>query len=146
LQPYLSDGHGDQKWTSSVTHGGKNWDTKSGHPRTVPLTQRVGGSAPFTGLRYRDVRKIWDQARDHLGFADDPQWVIHMLRHTCASRLVQGGAQIQYVKEWLGHATISITMRCAHLSPTSLDKLMAILDAQPEEKPRALAVVKENKA
>jgi len=27
----------NQKWTSSVTHGGKNCDTKSGHPRTVPL-------------------------------------------------------------------------------------------------------------
>jgi hypothetical protein len=47
--------------------------------------------------------------------------------------------------KWLGHATISITMRYAHLAPKSLDKLTAILDQQPEEKPRTLAVVKEQK-
>ena len=41
--------------------------------------------------------------------------------------------------------SISITMRYAHLAPKSLDKLTAILDQQPEEKPRTLPVVKEQK-
>jgi integrase len=42
----------------------------------------------------------------------------HDLRHTFASRLVMNGKDIRTVQELMGHRTIQITMRYAHLAPT----------------------------
>ena len=44
----------------------------------------------------------------------------HILRHTCASRLVRGGVDIRRVQMWLGHQTLQMTMRYAHLSPQAM--------------------------
>jgi integrase len=125
-------------------------DTKNSTTRSVPLTKRVekialtrlglvGRSRPFD-LNYTQVRDMWERMREHLTIKDK-DFVIHMLRHTCASRLVQRGASIQYVKEWLGHKTLAMTMRYAHLAPTSLDSMVSLLEQQPVEKPRHLGVV-----
>ena len=51
---------------------------------------------------------------------DDPQFVVHMLRHTCASRLVQRGVPLAVVQKWMGHSNIQTTLRYAHLAPESL--------------------------
>jgi site-specific recombinase XerD len=52
------------------------------------------------------------------------------LRHAHASWLLAGGADIQIVKERLGHATIATTERYLHTLPdadeTALDALNAI--------------------
>jgi hypothetical protein len=56
-----------------------------------------------------------------------PDVSLHTMRHTCASRLVQGGMDLYRVMTWLGHSSINVTQRYAHLAPTSLDAGAAIL-------------------
>jgi hypothetical protein len=42
----------------------------------------------------------------------------HTLQHTFASRLVMAGVDLKTVQELMGHKTIAMTARYAHLAPT----------------------------
>ncbi len=52
----------------------------------------------------------------------------HVLRHSFASQLVMKGVPLKVVQELLGHATIDMTMRYAHLAPESRIEAVALLD------------------
>jgi site-specific recombinase XerD len=55
-----------------------------------------------------------------VGLKDGLEFIIHPLRHTCASRLVNRGVDLYVVKKRLGHSSIQITERYAHLTPHKL--------------------------
>lgn len=93
--------------------------TKSGRPRTIPLHPRalaIAKRLPFA-ITPAVLRKQWDRARERCAL-QHVHW--HDLRHTFASWLVQAGVSLQEVKELLGHASIKMTERYAHLAPDNL--------------------------
>ncbi|MFN2310272.1 MAG: tyrosine-type recombinase/integrase [Gammaproteobacteria bacterium] len=110
-----------------LTIAGEN--AKSGHTRRIPLKDRTDG----TGLAFRgrsdgpldNVKKSWAGVLQSAGITEF-RW--HDLRHHFASRLVMAGADIYVVKDLLGHSTIAITEKYAHLAPEHKQAAVALLD------------------
>lgn len=105
--------------------------TKTDKARAVPVTERVMSilktrmenvsmNGRFFDMTFHQLRKQWWDLKTAMGLEDDPQFCVHMLRHTCASRMVQRGVPLAVVQAWMGHSSITTTMRYAHLAPSNL--------------------------
>ena len=66
------------------------------------------------GQQLKSPRDWFDDAVEDAGI-EDFTW--HCLRHTFASRLVMAGVDLRTEQELLGHRTITMTVRYAHLAP-----------------------------
>ena len=104
-------------------------DSKNGESRHVPADAtlfalfRAYPHRPSTDLVFSsssgghivDVRTGFQNACKRAGLTD---LHFHDLRHTFASQFVMAGGDLYILKEILGHKSITMTQRYAHLSPT----------------------------
>ncbi|MCF4098595.1 tyrosine-type recombinase/integrase [Maritalea mediterranea] len=110
----------------------KFMDTKNGSNRLVPLigpakegwdivAKHTEFEYPFKVIPRDTFRDHWNRMRHHMGAGDDPDFVPHMLRHTCCTRMVRKNVNLPKVMKWMGHKSIQTTMRYTNLVANDLD-------------------------
>jgi integrase len=109
--------------------------TKSGRRREVPLNARADAVLARRGRRRRGessnsarwatYRTAWDRACEK---AKLTYVRFHDTRHTFASWAIQRWVTLAEVRDLLGHHSLSMVQRYAHLSPDHLRAATAALD------------------
>lgn len=118
--------------------------TKSGKRRSIPLNKKARAAiisraqfraahcpdspwvfAHKSGARIQDVKRAFATACTRAQIQD---YRIHDMRHTCAAWLVSAGVPLTEVRDLLGHSTITMTERYAHLAPENLRAAVAMLE------------------
>jgi integrase len=129
------------KWEQvDLTHGFILLDTtKTGERRELPIDDTLSelfNSMPhsiesihvFTdkdGNPYKSVKRSFNTACKRAGIHD---FRMHDCRHTYASQMVMNGVDLTTVKELLGHKSLTMTLRYAHLAPGHKMKALNTLD------------------
>lgn len=121
-------------------------DPKSSKNRTVYPSQAAikmlrdcgykSGQYVFRSTHGKQLQQISDTFPRTVGALglndnlDDPRdkIVFHSLRHTFASWMVQSDQPLYLVAELMGHSTLEMTKRYAHLSPQRKQAATAVLD------------------
>ena len=81
--------------------------------------------ADESGERVKTVYPAFWETLELSGIED---FRIHDLRHTFASWLVMRGVSLYVVRDLLGHSSIKMTERYAHLAQSALVQAVAVLD------------------
>jgi integrase len=100
-------------------------------PDGKPVTHHLMFTTRERGALNRNYfnRLVWKPALRAAGVPDTRDNGMHALRHFFASVVLDGGASIRDVAEWLGHEDPGFTLRVyAHLLPNSGEKLRLAID------------------
>jgi len=115
LETYLREGRPHLQRISSAR--------KSGNDQSISLKQ-IGASPErsrlFLSLRGMPLTRQWVW---HIVKRNDSSASPHQLRHSCATHMVEHGADLRSVQQLLGHADISTTQVYTHLA---LGRLKAV--------------------
>ncbi len=111
-------------------------DTKTHRERHLPMDAQLAGviarqprrsDCPYVfGTERGTARKnnLNRELKKCAGRAGVEDVTLHTMRHTFASHLVMRGVDLASIKELLGHSTIQMTMRYAHLAKEHLRAAM----------------------
>jgi site-specific recombinase XerD len=89
----------------------------------------------FTGqykgesLSANTVQAVMKQAVSKAGL--DKKATVHTLRHSFATHLLEGGTDIRYIQQLLGHSSINTTLVYTHITPRAARNIISPLDRLP---------------
>lgn len=101
--------------------------TKNARSRVIPLTprameianRRCNMNRTFSDLTYGMLKYHYNKCREEL-FNGEKEITPYITRHTCASRLVQGGMSLEKIAKWMGHSSSKVTARYAKMSSNDI--------------------------
>lgn len=107
--------------------------TKSGKVRAVPISAELAAELlahhdkTITGVRFfAYAASAFREATERIGLDLPAGQMTHVLHHTFASHFMMGGGNILVLQKILGHATLTMTMRYAHLAPEHLQEAVRL--------------------
>ncbi|MCP5279662.1 MAG: tyrosine-type recombinase/integrase [Thiobacillus sp.] len=112
--------------------------TKSGKNRSVPigvelteglwahLVERYGDEAPRAERFFYGCYSAFRYGVKAAGIELPEGQLTHVLRHTFASHFMMNGGNILVLQKILGHASLAMTMRYAHLAPDHLQEAVRL--------------------
>ncbi|PCJ22515.1 MAG: integrase [SAR86 cluster bacterium] len=111
--------------TSSQIRGGKiRLQSKNGLPRSVPYLDAELDTwlddAKRQGVLFSGCAGAFRKAIERANIVLPPGQLTHVCRHTFASNHMASGGDIITLKEVLGHTSLAMTVRYAHLAPDHL--------------------------
>ena len=77
-------------------------------------------------LSGRTVQQVMKNAVTKAGL--EKKATVHTLRHSFATHLLEGGTDIRYIQQLLGHSSIKTTMIYTHITPKATKKIVSPLD------------------
>jgi integrase len=97
--------------------------TKNGKNRTVAISNKFYNSIPIReGKVFKYAYSTLKRRIKNLSFTLPAGQMSHVLRHTFASHFIQNGGNILVLQKILGHGSLLMTMRYAHLAPEHLEE------------------------
>jgi len=107
--------------------------TKSGKTRAVPiatdLEEQIKSHHKEHGQEDRIFGSAWSafcEGIERASIALPEGQMTHVLRHTFASHFMMNGGNILALQKVLGHASLTMTMRYAHLAPDHLQEAVSL--------------------
>lgn len=84
------------------------------------------GQLPDRHITERSIQKVFEQACKRAGVKKDVS--IHVLRHSFATHLLEGGTDIRFIQQLLGHCDCKTTQIYTHVTTKNLGNILSPLD------------------
>ncbi len=91
-----------------------------------PETWLFPGGDPSSHITERTVQKVFENAKDKSGIKKKVS--VHTLRHSFATHLLEGGIDLRYIQELLGHQSSKTTEIYTHVTEKSIKNIQSPLD------------------
>lgn len=143
----------------SLSRYGLSETTKSGKKRQVPinpvvkkallkLKQEQRGDFVFCDeegdpVDAHHLNRDFHRSQRKAGFTRLIRF--HDMRHTFASHFMMNGGNIYDLQKILGHSTLEMTQRYAHMSPDHLEKAIQVVSFSPDESGNVVSIETANR-